>query len=196
MTTVTPDPKPASRHVASREEWDQIVLAKAGPCRGCGGQGESFHHLVPRSLRGDDVEANLVPVCGHGTAGCHGALENHVGGWEEIAHAVRHSLTPLELQYVAAKKGRGWLDRYYPAGDTTLCSRCRRPVRAVDRDAPRRRRRYSFKVPDDAENGAELLDSLIDAARLDLGREPDTPAYFVLCDVLHFFLTAGKERAA
>lgn len=191
MTTVTPDPKPEARHVADREQWERIVFAKAGPCRGCGGAGESFHHLVPRSLRGDDVEANVVPLCGHGTKGCHGVLENHTGGWEEVAHAVRHSLTPLEVAYVKTKKSRAWLERYYPAGGT-LCAKCKAPLKASERpqepSEPRKRKRWVISVPDDAEDGADVLDGLVNAARPRvaeaLGYEGDVPPYYVVSAVL------------
>lgn len=197
MNTFSPDPKPESRHVADREQWDRIVFAKAGPCRGCGAPGESFHHLVPRSLRGDDVEANVIPLCGHGTRGCHGALENHTGGWEEVAHAVRHSLTPLEVAYVKTKKSKAWLERYYPAGGS-LCARCKRPLSASEKpqeglSEPRKRKRWQMSIPDDAEDGAEVMDGLIEACRLrlkeSLGHDGDVPPYYVVVPVLADWLS-------
>lgn len=201
VAVATPDPKPAGRHVEDRDGWEQIVLEKAGPCRGCEGQAQSFHHLVPRSLRGDDTAANVVPLCGHGTTGCHGALENHTGGWEQIAHAVRHSLSPLELQYIVAKKSRSWLDRYYPAGEAGLCERCKRPKRSQEpRSAPRRRKRWIVTVPDDGEDGAAVLDGLVDAARPlvaeALDYAADVPAYFVLSAVLADWLSQDKAGVA
>lgn len=200
MTTFTPDPKPESRHVADRDEWDRIVLAKAGPCRGCGAPGETFHHLVPKgNHRGDDVAANIVPLCGHGTVGCHGALECHTSGWEEVAHAVRHSLTPLEKQYVVAKKSHAWLDRYYPAGETKLCAKCRRPIKEkpADFEPPRRRRWIKMEVPDDAENGKAIWDELTtacgEALSTALGYDGDTPAYYVHTAVMGLFLQRLTE---
>lgn len=194
---VAPDPKPEGRRVASRDQWTEIVAEKVGPCRGCGkeyGPGDSFHHLVPKSLRGDDVASNIIVLCGDGTRGCHGALENHTGAWEEIAHAVRHSLTPLELQYVIAKKSRAFLDRMYPAGDTVLCARCKRPVRSQGpREAPRKRKRWQISVPDDAEDGAEILDTLVEEARKRLapvlGWNADVGAFYVLSAVLADWLS-------
>lgn len=74
-------PKPLRSHgfrkVATREEWAEIVAAKQGVCRLCG-RGHyriTYHHLVPRSLGGDDVADNIVPLCGSGTTGCHGEVE-------------------------------------------------------------------------------------------------------------------------
>lgn len=45
-------------------------------CVICGGIDISVHHILPRSQGGDDVWENLVPLCGSGTHGCHGAVEH------------------------------------------------------------------------------------------------------------------------
>lgn len=185
--SVTTDFKSPGRIVATRDEWERIVLAKAGPCRSCGAPGESFHHVVAKSLRGDDLPANIIPLCGDGTRGCHGALETHSPGWEEVAHAVRASLTPLELAYVRAKKGAHWLDRYLPAGGT-LCPRCRKAAKPRTEPA-RRRKNFTVKVPDDEqENGAQVLAALIDHHRQRLtpvlGMDEGTPDYYVLVAAL------------
>jgi hypothetical protein len=74
----------------------------------------SRHHLVPRSLRGDDLDQNLVPLCGDGTSGCHGILTTHPSGWEWTAMRLRLHLNDDELEYVRAKAGAEFLDRYYP----------------------------------------------------------------------------------
>lgn len=80
MTDVTPDPKSRSltrgrrkyrRIVASPRRWQAIADAKLGPCRICGSQGSNgrlyghiqLHHVVSRQDGGDDVEANIVPLC-------------------------------------------------------------------------------------------------------------------------------------
>jgi hypothetical protein len=82
-------------------------------------------HLVPRSQRGDDIEANIVPLCGSGTQGCHGALTDHhpatwpslLAGrdWRAVASYLRRNLSGIEKSYVRSKKGQAWLDRVYPA---------------------------------------------------------------------------------
>lgn len=188
------DFKDPARKVASRKEWDAIVGEKDGPCRCCGGKRESFHHLVPRSQRGDDVAANVVSLCGSGTTGCHGILTQRLAGWQVVAAAIRHSLTPLEERYVVAKKGRWWLDREYPHSDDGLCAKCRKPRAPKRTDGePRKRKRWVVSVPDDAENGAEVLDALLAAARLKLRSQgldvrDDTPPYFVLVPVFHDWL--------
>ena len=37
--------------------------------------GMSLHHILKHPR--DDVRGNLVMLCGHGTAGCHGLIEAH-----------------------------------------------------------------------------------------------------------------------
>src|SRR5215468_11139018 len=123
MSTFSPDPRPKQRHVADRAEWDRIVLAKAGPCRACGAPGQEFHHIVPRSQSGSDVQANVIPLC----SSCHRIYTDRGAGWEGVAAAIRCSLTPVEEAYARAIKSRAWLDRFLPHGGVTLCARCRRP---------------------------------------------------------------------
>ncbi len=192
-----PDPKPEARHVASRDEWSRIVLAKAGPCRGCGQPGEEFHHLVNRSQRGDDVEGNLIPLCKL----CHHSITDHLAGWEEIAHEIRHSLTTHERAYIVAKKSKAWLERAYPAGDTKLCARCRRPIseKSGELEKPRPRKTLTIRVPDDAENGSVVFKELVTACgeslSASLGYTGETPPYYVLTAVMAFYLQRVEEAA-
>lgn len=86
-----------------------------GRCRACGIQGPlNRAHLVARGQRGDDVPENIVPLCGSGTWGCHGALTDHRPGWPLIAANLRENLTQVEIDYCVAKKGWDWLNRVYP----------------------------------------------------------------------------------
>ena len=64
------------------------------------------------------MDANIVPLCGSGTSGCHGALTDHRPGWEKIASRLRRRLRPEEIEYMIDKKGLDWLDRTYPGGMT------------------------------------------------------------------------------
>ena len=68
-----------------------------------------------------------------------------------------------------------------------------------DPAGPRKRKTYTFKVPDDAENGGEILDTLIqecrDAVKNVLGFEDNVPAYFVLVAVLHDWLTDNSSSS-
>lgn len=107
------DFKAPSRIIEDKEGWEQLRRIKLAPCRVCGETWlPTLHHLVPRSLGGDDVPDNLVPVCGHGTRGCHGLIEAHD---PETLARLRAALTTAEAAYVLRKKGLPFLDRYYPA---------------------------------------------------------------------------------
>jgi len=112
-------PKPARRIVDAKAGVEKV--RREGRCRACG-RVPSGHlldalnraHLVPRGQGGDDVDANIVGLCGSGTSGCHGALHDHRRGWEQVAARLRASLRPEEIEYVDFKKGRWWLDKHYP----------------------------------------------------------------------------------
>lgn len=120
-----PDFKPARRVKADQNEWVQLRNRKLGPCRCCGkhmlavypaypwnesGLESSLHHVVPKSLGGDDVAENLVPLCGSGTTGCHGLVEAR-DPW--ACTLLGERLTSVERDYALAKKGSDWLQRYY-----------------------------------------------------------------------------------
>lgn len=95
------------RKVESAKGWQRIISAKLGPCRVCGsvenGRMESkiqMHHLVPRSRGGDDVEANIVPLC----LACHEKVtRNDVLTLRILAG----SLLPDEHAYVEKRVARG-----------------------------------------------------------------------------------------
>ena len=108
-----PDPKPAKRIKDKKAGRDKILLE--GRCRVCGRTWSlNRAHLVPKGQGGDDVDANIVPLCGSGTTGCHGALTAHTREWRVIAAILRENLTPAERAYCITKKGADWLDRVYP----------------------------------------------------------------------------------
>lgn len=114
---VTPDFKSPKRIVDPRAGMDKV--AAEGRCRACGKlptghplDSLNRAHLVPRSRGGDDVPANIIPLCGSGTSGCHGlSHEHHV----PTLRAIRRALKPEEVAYVIAKTSRAWLDRSFPA---------------------------------------------------------------------------------
>lgn len=95
-------------------ERTRILVAESrddGMCRRCGRPGESIHHRIPRGMGGSrdpkiNSPANLVLVCGHGTAGCHGHIESHrseayLSGW--LVHRTEdpESIPLLDLAGVA-----------------------------------------------------------------------------------------------
>lgn len=119
---LTQDPKPA-RRVRDPQSGFEKVLWEA-KCRICGAPGVFYpdsdaylytkltrHHLVPKSVGGDDVDDNQVPLCGDGTTGCHGDVEARMPG---VRSQLRGKLRSPEIDYIVAKKSREWLDRHYP----------------------------------------------------------------------------------
>lgn len=109
------DPRPAKRHRADSNEWFFMRRHfSKSPCRVCGSGWDSLHHLYPRGQGGDDAIENLIPLCGSGTTGCHGLVENH----NRAARAtVRATLTDANRWYLTYKLGHraaGWLDSQYP----------------------------------------------------------------------------------
>lgn len=109
------DPKPPRRVKADQNEWARLRKEKLGSCRLCHDltmhvPGTTLHHIVSKSLRGDDVADNLVPLCGDGTSGCHGLVEAR-DPWARPLLGER--LTEAERAYVLRKKGAGWLERHY-----------------------------------------------------------------------------------
>lgn len=119
---VEPDPKPP-RRIKDPQAGAEKTRREAR-CRICGAPGVYYtdanphgmtkltrHHLVPRSQRGDDVDDNLVPLCGDGTTGCHSDIEEYRYG---ARVALRAHLFAPEVDYVVAKRGREWLEKSYP----------------------------------------------------------------------------------
>lgn len=107
------DPKPLKRVKADRAGWERIREEKltGRSCRVCVAFiAGTLHHLVPRSLGGDDVADNLVPLCGSGTTGCHGLVEAR-DPW--ACSLLGFRLTEAERAYVIGKKGEAFLHRYY-----------------------------------------------------------------------------------
>jgi hypothetical protein len=73
----------------------------------------SLHHVSKHPR--DDVRGNLVMLCGHGTAGCHGLIE---AGDDEVRYQLgRHVIAERRdiIQYVQKAKGsragNDWLAR-------------------------------------------------------------------------------------
>lgn len=76
-------------------------------CVVCGDRGATGHHVVAKGSPhfGDDIDANIVTVCGSGTTGCHGAVERHET-WACLAvgeHIRDHR--PDTIAYIADRLG-------------------------------------------------------------------------------------------
>ena len=114
-----PIPKPPPR-IRDPQAGTGKLIAE-GRCRLCGKPIRdvrlSRHHLIARGQGGDDVDDNLVPLCGSGTEGCHGDVEH----WRAMARQrLRRLLRPEEVRYVnrrGVELGKpGLLDTLYPWG--------------------------------------------------------------------------------
>lgn len=104
-------PKRTARKRATQAQWRELHGAKQGPCRVCGlAPPNNLHHLVPRSLGGDDTFDNLVPLCGSGTHGCHGLIENRTK-WP--LRYLGETLTDAEYAYCVGKLGENALERLF-----------------------------------------------------------------------------------
>lgn len=107
-------PKKYRRDVAGGKRWQQIANAKTGPCRVCGAppQMTTFHHIVPRGSPyfGSDTEANIAPLCGTGTTGCHGLIEARD---QATARVFVARLSDAEYSYAVHRGGEGFWERRY-----------------------------------------------------------------------------------
>lgn len=107
MTVADPKPKPrVEDRTASKRK-----LALDPICRACGARPINCHHLLGRGQRGDDDLNNLIPLCGSGSHGCHGALHGNPyvdrkgRRWEAraVRLAIGLSIRPSEYAYLAEK---------------------------------------------------------------------------------------------
>ena len=108
------------RKVASAKGWQRIIAAKGGPCRVCGGKPSTnghqhmtdvihFHHLVPRSIGGDDTADNIVPLCAFDHE-----LVTYRNSW--AARTLAESLTDAEYAYIIEKLGESGMERLFGVG--------------------------------------------------------------------------------
>lgn len=80
-------------------------------CRACGERATNTHHLVGRGQGGDDDVDNLIPLCGSGSGGCHGALhgspyvDRRGRRWTSVCvrEAIGLGLRPSEYAYAREK---------------------------------------------------------------------------------------------
>lgn len=121
-----PDPKPpvVRRPRGGRTLRSQVhdpdamkeAVLRDRECRVCGGPAATAHHIVPKGgpHYGDDVLANLGPVCGSGTTECHGLLETHdVGACVAFGLALRPENIAYVLDRLGPDAGLAFLERRY-----------------------------------------------------------------------------------
>jgi len=168
------------------------------------------HHVVRRSkIAGDhrwiDVEGevlpNIAPLCPR----CHDDITGRVGGHKAAIRLINHR---WHWCLVAELPGTGGVLEFHPVGELDphppsleiaerasthpvsgmeTCPTCGavKRRRSVRTGTGRRRKTWTVKVPDDAEDGAEILDILVDDLALVLGYDPGPSArYYVLVPAL------------
>lgn len=98
-----------------------------GECLSCGRDARycSIHHLLGRAQGGDDVEANMVFLCGDGASGCHGAYHGnpyrgdfgarftHDTVADSIGRYLMHESGSDALNYLQSKRSDGWISGKY-----------------------------------------------------------------------------------
>ena len=103
-------PKPPMRFKASKKDWQTLRENFAGlACWVCGDAWTDLHHIVPRSRSGDDVYANLAPLC----RACHARVEARDAQARAGVRAAMDARHSSYLQYRIGETWEGWLDRHY-----------------------------------------------------------------------------------
>jgi hypothetical protein len=131
----------------------------------------SKHHCWPKGmLKGDYwwveikgvIVANVIALCGDGTTGHHGDVEDH-RSWIRFEDGVFnwYDREPVDLDYTTAEEWR-LVGPLNPQPGDTLGRKKRSRKQGEER---RQRRTISVKVPADRENGGALWDELIEQTR-------------------------------
>lgn len=118
-----PDPKPQRSKREPIRVVDSLatrrIVLRFRECCVCGEPAATGHHVIAKGgpHYGDDLDGNIVPVCGSGTTGCHGKIENgDVEARMAVGlHILRHRIDVI--LYVQDKlgpdAGDDWLRRRY-----------------------------------------------------------------------------------
>lgn len=105
------DPKPTAAPRKQIRNVDRTMTTKAcleyRECP-CGKPSATGHHVLARGAPhfGDDVLANIVPMCGSGTTGCHGLIENEDEKARKMLGRWIKKHRPDTILYVISKLGR------------------------------------------------------------------------------------------
>jgi hypothetical protein len=134
---VKPDWKPPRR---VRDTAAMRRKVRRNPsCRSCSVRAREAHHVLLRSLGGDDVDENIVCLC----STCHTLFHMSVGDEQrQVAETIGRRLTDEEVAYVIVKlgdgRGRAFLQRYYQVSPWNDRYDTRSFMKAVDEQTDRR----------------------------------------------------------
>lgn len=95
--------RPTVDCVLERDGHSCVVCS--GALHGQRGIDWSVHHRKLRSQGGDNRPSNLVSVCGHGTAGCHGDIHAAPAKAEEAGWIVKRDEDPTQKLIAHALHG-------------------------------------------------------------------------------------------
>lgn len=115
------DPKGGARIVDKGAARRKCLREKECRIEDCGGVASDGHHIVYRSMGGDDIEDNLVPLCHHDHMTLHSAATDDY--WI-VREEIGRMLTDTEISYVIKKLGYAtgteFLERAYRVTDVPL----------------------------------------------------------------------------
>jgi hypothetical protein len=112
---VTTRPKPRKRVIdrtASRAKRDEDRWCRSHRAWGDFVIATNCHHVLGKAQGGDDVVDNLIPICGSGSAGCHGALHGNPFVSEgmrrnstDVRFAIGRRIRYPEVMYLVERMG-------------------------------------------------------------------------------------------
>jgi len=106
------DPKPPERGRDRAITRRKLVADRE--CRGCGSGAAEGHHILLRSLGGDDLADNIAPLCTYCHLVFHGVRNEDA---KAIGREIGITIKPVEMGYLVAKLGGTaaavYLLRYY-----------------------------------------------------------------------------------
>lgn len=207
MTLLPAEPKRIERAPEGMTPIDTFSNYCSNPL--CTSDARDMHHIVRRSYAGNNtwvvIDGIIMPnVCGL-CRPCHDLITNNKAQIVYENHEYRWSqggnVMPLEPPPPQMDKPPVFPEpRIFAA---RVCPTCERPLPKPKPDKPeekRPRRTWSVTVPkDERENGAEMLDVLIEETRAELGKaglpygEADSVKYFVLSTALALFVHHAEE---
>jgi hypothetical protein len=178
----------------------------------------TVHHIFPRSMiksdsyfveiednafvesgRGVKPESIVIPhavgLCGSGTTGHHGDVEEH-RAWikYEDGEFVWYDRSPTD-GYVA--DGAVAWNKVGPLNPQPGSREGKPKRKRYTGQARRQRVNWQVKVPkDEQEDGAGILDDLLEQCKDALGVEQDFPTYHTLTKVIYDWLTGGTAKDA
>jgi len=114
----------------SRATVDVLRDRSGDRCELCGGPAGNSHHRRPRGMGGSrdpqtDLPSNGLRICGSGTTGCHGLIEQDRAWARDLGYLVRQGVDPATVPVVLRQPG-GHLDWVLLGedGSVTPCCRC------------------------------------------------------------------------